>query len=113
MLSYFVCVLHATIPLHFSMINNPQVLNIVVGIHDLNTGAGQVVYVSELNIHPEYSFIFNADIALLKLQQPLKFTNTVQPICLPWDHRTFSAASTCFVAGFGISDMKGKYQKQT
>lgn len=89
------------------MVTNPQVLNIAAGIHDLNDGGGQVVHVSEILIHPEYSFVFNADIALLRLQRPLNFTDHIQAICLPWDQRQFSSASVCYVAGFGVSDMKG------
>lgn len=87
--------------------NNPQVLNVAAGLHDLNADTGQVVYVSELSIHPEYSFIFNADIAILRLQKPLNFTDEIQPICLPWDGRQFSSSSLCYVAGYGVSDMKG------
>lgn len=89
------------------MINNPQVLNIVAGVHDLTSGEGQIIHVSEITIHPEYQFIFNADVALLRLQRSLVYTDEVQAICLPWDQRQFSPSANCYVAGYGISDMKG------
>uniref|UniRef100_A0A8C1GLI8 Zmp:0000001114 n=1 Tax=Cyprinus carpio TaxID=7962 RepID=A0A8C1GLI8_CYPCA len=52
--------------------------------------------------HPNYdSMSYDYDISLLELSDPLNFTNTVHPICLPAPTHVFSAGSSCFVTGWG------------
>ncbi|KAA0702234.1 Suppressor of tumorigenicity 14 protein -like protein [Triplophysa tibetana] len=52
--------------------------------------------------HPSYNpMSYDYDISLLELSQPLNFTNTVHPICLPAPSHVFSAGSSCFVTGWG------------
>lgn len=52
--------------------------------------------------HPSYSEMnYDYDISLLELSQPLNFSNTVHPICLPASTHVFSAGSSCFVTGWG------------
>uniref|UniRef100_A0A671MEH1 Suppressor of tumorigenicity 14 protein homolog n=1 Tax=Sinocyclocheilus anshuiensis TaxID=1608454 RepID=A0A671MEH1_9TELE len=52
--------------------------------------------------HPNYdSMTYDYDISLLELSDPLNFTNTVHPICLPAPTHVFSAGSSCFVTGWG------------
>jgi len=43
-----------------------------------------VVKLEEISVHPEYNdYANNNDIALLKLIEPVEFTNFIRPICLP------------------------------
>ncbi|KAK7172083.1 hypothetical protein R3I93_004397 [Phoxinus phoxinus] len=52
--------------------------------------------------HPSYEeMTYDYDISLLELSQPLNFSNTVHPICLPASTHVFSAGSSCFVTGWG------------
>ncbi|KAG1951968.1 suppressor of tumorigenicity 14 protein homolog isoform X1 [Pimephales promelas] len=52
--------------------------------------------------HPSYNeMTYDYDISLLELSQPLNFSNTVHPICLPASTHVFSAGSSCFVTGWG------------
>lgn len=52
--------------------------------------------------HPNYNDLTNDyDISLLELSQPLDFSNTVHPVCLPAASHVFAAGSSCFVTGWG------------
>ncbi|XP_051521960.1 suppressor of tumorigenicity 14 protein homolog isoform X1 [Myxocyprinus asiaticus] len=52
--------------------------------------------------HPNYEpMSYDYDISLLELSQPLNFTNTVRPICLPAPSHLFAAGTSCFVTGWG------------
>uniref|UniRef100_A0A4W5P6P1 ST14 transmembrane serine protease matriptase n=1 Tax=Hucho hucho TaxID=62062 RepID=A0A4W5P6P1_9TELE len=52
--------------------------------------------------HPDYNQMTNDyDIALLELSQPLEFTNTIHPICLPARSHLFPAGMSCWVTGWG------------
>ncbi|KAI1893260.1 hypothetical protein AGOR_G00121870 [Albula goreensis] len=44
------------------------------------------------------------DIALLKLTQPVDFSSTVQPVCLPAFDQTFSIRTRCWTTGYGTTE---------
>lgn len=52
------------------------------------------VHPASIHIHPEYSnpdlMDFNNDIALIKLQNPLTFSKSVMPVCLPEEGSTLA-----------------------
>lgn len=58
--------------------------------------------VKKIISHPDYNqMTFDYDIALLELTEPLEFTNTIQPICLPSSSHVFPAGMSCWVTGWG------------
>ena len=89
------------------VIHNPQTVSVIAGTNNLNDLDRQVQVVTDIQLYPEYNLIYNADIALLKLQRPLESSSKVKTVCLPWDKRQFSPSAYCYIAGWGVSDMKG------
>ncbi|XP_052472363.1 suppressor of tumorigenicity 14 protein homolog [Carassius gibelio] len=74
------------------------------GLRDQNIQDGYVQKRSLKSIitHPNYnSMTYDYDISLLELSDPLNFTNTVHPICLPASTHVFAAGIGCFVTGWG------------
>ncbi|KAF3839899.1 hypothetical protein F7725_018616 [Dissostichus mawsoni] len=62
----------------------------------------QIRPVKKIITHPDYNqMTFDFDIALLELSEPLEFTNTIQPICLPAPSHIFPAGTSCWVTGWG------------
>uniref|UniRef100_A0A3Q2EAE8 Transmembrane serine protease 15 n=1 Tax=Cyprinodon variegatus TaxID=28743 RepID=A0A3Q2EAE8_CYPVA len=62
----------------------------------------QTRYVDQIIIHKEYNRLSkHADIAMMHLQQPINFTQWVQPVCLPAEGQSFTAGKKCFIAGWG------------
>uniref|UniRef100_A0A3Q2PPA8 Peptidase S1 domain-containing protein n=1 Tax=Fundulus heteroclitus TaxID=8078 RepID=A0A3Q2PPA8_FUNHE len=58
--------------------------------------------VSRIIIHPDYnSPVFNNDIALLKMSEPVKFTSYISPICLAAFNSTFHSGLDSWVTGWG------------
>lgn len=47
----------------------------------------------------------DSDIALIKLEKPVKITDEIRPICLPSKHRADN--TRCYVTGWG--DTKGMF----
>ncbi|XP_067118273.1 elastase-1-like [Centruroides vittatus] len=69
-----------------------------------------VRYIERLIIYPgieEDTFIItgkydiNNDIALLKLNSPVKFNDHIRPVCLPQRNLIFTNKNKCFVTGWG------------
>lgn len=56
--------------------------------------------ISDVVVHPKFVNVNGYDIALLKLEKSVNFTENIQPINLPRKSK-FLTNSTLFVAGFG------------
>ena len=70
-----------------------------------------------IQIHPAYeSDIFTADIALIKLDEPLRFNRWIQPACLPsltesyWENHPLPNTS-CITVGWGQTIEGGPIRK--
>lgn len=78
-------------------------------------GGGQIRAVSEVFLHPDYDQSINIganDIALLKLDSPLVFTDDVQPVCLPdpGDNQPEVGSYVTYTGWGGINNFNGKTQ---
>ncbi|XP_056286194.1 tryptase-like [Pseudoliparis swirei] len=58
--------------------------------------------VSQIIVHSDYNNIFfNNDIALMKLQSPVVFTDYIRPVCLASNTSQFHNATLCWATGWG------------
>ena len=58
--------------------------------------------VADIIIHPDYDGeTFDADIALLRLTEPVSFSDYVRPACLASSSNELSDYRRCLVAGLG------------
>ncbi|XP_078028879.1 enteropeptidase isoform X33 [Epinephelus lanceolatus] len=77
----------------------------VLGLHsqsDMSSVDVQTRRVDRIVINREYnSQTKQADIAMMHLQQPISFTQFVQPLCLPAEGQNFTAGTRCLIAGWG------------
>ncbi|XP_071372053.1 complement C1r-A subcomponent-like [Centroberyx affinis] len=67
--------------------------------------------VASVHVHPKYNnsnqLDYNNDIALIKLQHPIRFHASIMPICLPAEGVTYSTGVMGLVSGFGLT-IEGK-----
>ncbi|NWR75679.1 TMPS5 protease, partial [Centropus unirufus] len=62
------------------------------------------VSVKEIVSHPLYNdSSLDYDIALLKLQVPLNFSDVIHPVCLPPSHQDLFQGTPCWVSGWGYT----------
>ncbi|KAM4546607.1 enteropeptidase-like [Fundulus diaphanus] len=77
----------------------------VLGLHtqsNMNSEDVQTRRVDQIVIHREYNRLSKqADVAMMHLQQPINFTQWVQPVCLPVEGQSVTAGRKCFIAGWG------------
>ena len=64
--------------------------------------------VSHVIPHPDYnSTVLHNDIALLRLSSPVRFTDTILPICLPSSNVNLDHFKVCVDTGFGRTAFQG------
>uniref|UniRef100_A0A4W3JXD6 Peptidase S1 domain-containing protein n=1 Tax=Callorhinchus milii TaxID=7868 RepID=A0A4W3JXD6_CALMI len=60
-------------------------------------------YTAVITVHSKYNqYTSDYDIALLELNAPVFFSDTIQPICLPAATHVFSNGAHCYVTGWGV-----------
>ncbi|XP_075949020.1 chymotrypsin-like protease CTRL-1 [Anarhichas minor] len=58
--------------------------------------------VSQIIVHPDYNTpLLNNDIALMKLQSPVIFTDYIRPVCLASNSSQFHTSTPCWATGWG------------
>ncbi|XP_008115752.1 serine protease 27 isoform X2 [Anolis carolinensis] len=85
---------------------NPAEYQVNLGEYELPKPSPSMVSasISEIIVHPYYAGLgLSADIALMKLKEPVQFSQTILPICLPnsSDPDSFSSGMTCSATGWG------------
>ncbi|ESO97946.1 hypothetical protein LOTGIDRAFT_104147 [Lottia gigantea] len=92
--------------------HSPQTTSIIAGATNLKANDVQYRKVSEMILHPQYSFIYSADLGLMRLRQPLVFSNTIRPLCLPARLHTWSPSLPCYIAGWGATNNQGEFSTE-
>ncbi|XP_033640966.1 uncharacterized protein LOC117301174 [Asterias rubens] len=75
----------------------------------------QLIQVETSYVHPKYLSerrIYNFDIALLRLSQPLEWNGFVMPACLPEEGMVFGPGDNCFLASWGSVKPRFSLQKE-
>jgi len=85
----------------------PDQFTVKLGVfnQENDTEPGEIVSgLSEIHINPQYDALkWTGDIALLKLEKPVDFSDHISPVCLPavQDEALPAAGSLLFIAGWG------------
>jgi len=97
----------------------PADWTVVLGDHHIkerNDKYEQRRKVVNITIHEGYKSMYfegihdtppKNDVAILKLDKPLTFTDFVQPLCLPRPDQVFAPNEECYVAGWGHTQWNG------
>ncbi|XP_068727107.1 transmembrane protease serine 11D-like isoform X1 [Montipora capricornis] len=100
--------------------NNPADWTSVLGDHRLSERDDRFEQrrkIVNITVHENYKSMFFEkiydtppmnDVAILKLDKPLVFTNHVQPLCLPRTDEVFAPNEECHVAGWGHTEWNGR-----
>ena len=78
-----------------------------LGTTDSSNNRGVIRSVIEAKTHPDWNVVYgtsyDADIAIIKLDRPVEFSNKIRPICMPKSfEKVFEV--TGWVAGYGVSN---------
>ncbi|KAH1171421.1 hypothetical protein KIL84_007039, partial [Mauremys mutica] len=79
---------------------------VTLGEHQLSNPSPSWVSspVRQILVHPDYNRgTRSADIALVKLTEPVRYTDEILPICLPGPSHSFPGNHTCWVTGWGTT----------
>jgi len=64
------------------------------------------VNISHVIPHPAYH-VLKDDIGLIRVAEPIEYTDTILPICLPSPNVTLDQFKVCVVTGFGKISVSG------
>lgn len=69
------------------------------------------IKVKAIIIHPDFNLEnYVNDIALFHLKKAVKYTEYIQPICLPFDvFQKLDQNTKCFISGWGRTEEEGNY----
>lgn len=91
-------------------LSDPYVWRVYAGIVSQSDITLRAAYkVQQIISHPDYDTdTKDNDVALMKLETPLSFTDNVQPVCLPNAGMTFQPNQQCWISGWGAESQGGK-----
>lgn len=86
-------------------LSQPGTWEVYLGLHSQKELAkAEKRYLKRVIAHPSYNeFTFDNDIALMELDQPVTFKDTIRPICLPSASYDFPVGKTVWITGWGAT----------
>ncbi|XP_053515462.1 suppressor of tumorigenicity 14 protein isoform X2 [Artibeus jamaicensis] len=85
--------------------SDPSLWTAFLGLHDQSQRSAEGVQergLKRIISHPSFNdFTYDYDIAVLELEQPVEYSNTVRPICLPSSTHVFPVGKAIWVTGWG------------
>ncbi|XP_011879072.1 PREDICTED: venom serine protease 34-like [Vollenhovia emeryi] len=104
---------HVITAAHCLTDRNPNNIGVLVGDHDLSTGAdtnaSRLYTVSRFYVHPVYNSVsLENDIAIVMVNSVISFSEEIEPVCLPFQHQYDSfAGSYVELLGWGTTQFGG------
>ncbi|NXT23322.1 TMPS9 protease, partial [Syrrhaptes paradoxus] len=96
----------------FDIYSDPKMWVAFLGTPFLNGIDGKMEKIFRIYKHPFYNvYSLDYDVALLELTMPMKFSNTIKPICLPDSSHIFHEGTRCFITGWGSTKEGGLMSK--
>ena len=94
--------------LSFCSYSDPKMWVAFLGTPFLSGIDGKMEKIFRIYKHPFYNvYSLDYDVALLELNMPVKFSNTIKPICLPDNSHIFREGARCFITGWGSTKEGG------
>ncbi|XP_077000714.1 plasma kallikrein isoform X1 [Tamandua tetradactyla] len=91
----------------------PDVWRIYSGLLNLSEITKETAFsrIKEIIIHQQYTASERGhDIALIKLETPLNYTESQKPICLPFKDDSNAIYTNCWITGWGFTEENGTVQ---
>uniref|UniRef100_A0A8C0FRJ8 Transmembrane serine protease 9 n=1 Tax=Bubo bubo TaxID=30461 RepID=A0A8C0FRJ8_BUBBB len=96
----------------FDIYSDPRMWVAFLGTPFLSGIDGKMEKIFRIYKHPFYNvYSLDYDVALLELSTPIKFSNTIKPICLPDNSHIFHEGARCFITGWGSTKEGGLMSK--
>ncbi|KAM6236138.1 transmembrane protease serine 9 isoform 2-T2 [Porphyrio hochstetteri] len=96
----------------FDIYSDPKMWVAFLGTPFLSGIDGKMEKIFRIYKHPFYNvYSLDYDVALLELNMPVKFSNTIRPICLPDNSHVFHEGARCFITGWGSTKEGGLMSK--
>ncbi|KAM7081156.1 transmembrane protease serine 9 isoform 2-T2 [Ciconia maguari] len=96
----------------FDVYSDPKMWVAFLGTPFLSGIDGKMEKIFRIYKHPFYNvYSLDYDVALLELNTPVKFSNTIKPICLPHNSHIFREGARCFITGWGSTKEGGLMSK--
>ncbi|KAM6332228.1 transmembrane protease serine 9 [Alca torda] len=96
----------------FDIYSDPKMWVAFLGTPFLSGIDGKMEKIFRIYKHPFYNvYSLDYDVALLELNMPVKFSNTIKPICLPDNSHVFHEGARCFITGWGSTKEGGLMSK--
>uniref|UniRef100_A0A914VHZ7 Peptidase S1 domain-containing protein n=1 Tax=Plectus sambesii TaxID=2011161 RepID=A0A914VHZ7_9BILA len=112
--NWIMCAAHCV----YGYVNSPERFHMKLGTYNyysVNETGEIVTNISQIIIHPQYQTPkeYSHDMSLLRLATPVKFTDHIQPVCLPKNVDDLMVeGKTCFVTGWGATSEGGPVSSQ-